>query len=375
MSERVPNIYQKTHALPDELTLWVNKKIYAGWEDMSFTRELNSCASDFSLSLTDRWEEGLEPWRITAGSHAHIHIGKISMIEGWVDSVEASVSASRRGFTARGRSATCDLVDCSADIDGSQLKNLNLKEIATKLLAPFKIPLTFSVDPGASFDTLTISPGETVFSILDKLARQRKLIIYPTRGGGLIFTKVSKQKSSTELVLGKNVLNAKSNYDFTNRFSDYIVKGQNLGFLSPGKEGTQPMGVAKDLGITRYRPMLLNAETASDTGTGENRAAYEAGIRKANSLKVEVQVQGFYQKDQTLWDVNQYVFVDIPYLGVQRWMLTKKCNYNKQNGGGTTTTIELVLPDSFDFQKEKPKEDALGWSKPLIAKPLPKAAK
>jgi prophage tail gpP-like protein len=367
MSERVPSVFQKTTVLPDQLTLWVGGKIFEGWEDMSFTRELNACASDFQVKMTDKWREDKEAWRVAAGQHAHIHIGKISMLEGFIDAVEASVSSNARGVTAKGRSKTCDLVDCSVTGD-NQFTNLNLKEIATKVLAPFKIPLIFSADPGLPFPTTTLQTGETVFALLDRLARQRKLLIYPSPNGSLVFAKAGSKRASTQLVEGVNILSGKSSYDFSNRFSTYEAKGQNIGWMGEGKDTAAPLGSATDAGIGRYRPLVIMSEAVSDNGGTENRAAYEAALRKAQSLKVEIQTQGFYQKDGTLWDINQFVFVDCGFLGVRRWLIVKKVTYNK-SGGGTTTTMELCLPDSFNFEKAKKKEDPLGWAKPLVASP------
>lgn len=366
MSE-APSIFQTTTRLPDQFTLFIDKKVFEGWEEMQFTRELNSAASDFQIKMTDKWREDKEAWRVTANQAVHIHIGKASMLQGYIDSVEASVSANERSVQVRGRSKTCDLVDCSVTGD-NQYTGLNLQEIANKVVAPFKIPVIFNSPPGDAFPLTTIQTGETVFNLLDRLARQRKLLMYPSANGSLVFSKAGAQRASTQLVLGVNVLSGKSSYDFSNRFSNYEAKGQNIGWMGDGKDTAAALGSATDEGVNRYRPLVLMAEVVSDNGQTENRAAYEAALRKAQSLKVELQVQGFYQKDGTLWDINQFVFVDCGYLGVRRWMIVKKVTYNKSNGG-STSTLELCLPDSFNFEKTKKKEDPLGWTKPLVTQP------
>lgn len=364
-----PSIFQKTNPLADQLTLFVGGKVFEGWEDLQFTRELNACASDFQIKMTDKWRQDKEAWRVLPGNTAHVHIGKTSMLQGYIDSVEASISAQSRGVQVKGRSKTCDLVDCSIK-DLSQFTSaLTLKEIAQKVVAPFNIPVIFDADPGETFSQTTIQPGETVFALLDRLARQRKFLIYPSPNGSLVFAKAGSKRASTQLVEGVNILSGKSNYDFSNRFSIYEAKGQNIGWMGEGKQTAAALGTATDAGITRYRPLVINAEAVSDNGASDNRAAYEAALRKAQSLKVEIQTQGFYQKDGVLWDINQFVFVDCGFLGVRRWLITRKVTYNKSLGGGTTTTLELCLPDAFNFEKAKKKEDPLGWAKPLVSKP------
>ncbi len=96
-----------------------------------------------------------------------------------------------------------------------------------------------------------------------------------------------------------------------------------------------------------------------------NRAEYERELRAAQSLEVEVEVQGWFQESGKLWDVNQFVRVDVGFLGVRRQMLIKKVDFNK-GGGGTTATLTLGLEDSFNFVgKNKKKEADMGWTKLL----------
>lgn len=363
MSENAPNIFQKTELLPDAVTLFVNKKVYDGWEDVQIVRELNSAASEFQLQVTDKWKEDLEPWRITAGDQVHLHIGKRSVLTGFVDKVTSSVSSGSRTVAVSGRSNTADIVDCSVTGSNSY-PSLNLKELATKVCAPFKIPITFDADPGAAFSEITVQQGETVFALLERHTKQRKILIMPSKEGGLIFTTAGTSRAKRHLKLGENVLTGSSTYDLSNRFSEYIVKGQDIGFLSPGEKSVAPMGKTTDAGITRFRPLVVLNETSTDDGRSEDRASYEASLRKAQSLKVEIEVQGWFQDPTTLWDINQLVYVDCGFLGVRRFMLIKKVIYNKSNNG-TTCNLELVLPDSFDFKKAKKKEDALGWAKGL----------
>lgn len=363
MSEQAPNVFQKTELLPDAVTLFVNNKVYEGWEDVQITRELNSAASSFDLKVTDKWKQEQEPWRIAATNRVHLHIGKKSVLTGFVDKVGSSVGPNSREVTVSGRSLTADLVDCSVTGPNSY-PSLNLKELAEKVIAPFKIPVTFIGDVGSAFDSVVVQQAETVFNLLERHTKQRKILMMPSREGSLIFTTAGTSRASTPLKLGVNIISGSSNYDFSNRFSQYEVKGQDIGFLAPGEKSTGALGVATDEGVPRFRPLVVLPDSTVNDGTGDNRAAYEASLRKAQSLQVSVQVQGWFQANGDLWDINQIVYVDIGYLGVRRFMLIKKVTYNK-SGAGTTCNIELCLPDAFDFQPKKKKENPLGWAKGL----------
>ena len=361
MSERVPNVFNKTDLVPDAVTLFLNKRVFEGWEDLQLTRELNVLASDFQLKLTDKWRQDQEAFPIKPGDLVHIHLAKKSFLTGWLDSLNLSFSSNDRNITASGRSRTCDLVDCSVDGD-NEYSGLNLQEIATKVCAPFNVPVIFRSPPGEAFAKVTVQQGESVFALLDRLARQRKLLMFPDYEGFLVFAQAGTRRSPVQLKEGVNVLGGSSKFDNSERFSKYVVKGQNLSFLGEPDQSTSPSGEATDKGITRFRPLILVGETSTDDGASSDRAAYEAGLRAARAIEVEVAVQGWLRSDGTPWEINEIVTCDIGSLGVRRNLLVKKVVFNKNNSG-TTASLTLIRPDAFEFKKEVTKEQDAGWLK------------
>lgn len=361
MSENGVSTFENGKLIEDAVTLYVGGKIYEGWEDVKITRQVNALASTFDIQLTDRWIEGQETWTIKPGQSIHIHGGKRSILTGYVDAVKASISADSRSITISGRSKTADLVDCSVEGPAEYL-GLNLKEIAEKVCQPFGISVLFQADPGGPFEKITLQNGETCFALLDRLTRERKLIMYPSYEGSLIFANQGTTVAPTQLKEGVNVLSANSSHDFSERFSKYTTKGQNLGFFGDGEDVVSPKGEATDDAVTRYRPLVILAENPVDGGTSEDRAAYEATLRAAKSQTAEVEVQGWYQAPEVLWDINQQVFVDIGSIGLRRKMLIDKVSYNKTNAG-TRATLSLVRQDAYNFTKKVKKEADLSWLK------------
>jgi prophage tail gpP-like protein len=363
MSEKVPNTFQNTHLIPDAATLFVNGAIYGGWEDLKIVRELNAAAGDFTLQLTDRWQVGQEPWRIQAGDAAHVHLGKSPIATGYIDKVEASISASSRTITISGRSKTGDIVDCSVE-GASEYSGLTISEIAKKLCAPFSLSVTVIGDAGAPFDKITVQPGETVFTLIDRLARERKLLMYPSLDGNLVLSTVGNRRAASEIRQGANLLSGKSTFDNSNRHSVYKVLGNGFGFIGDATQAASPTGQASDAGITRYRPLVLVSENAVNDGTSGDRASYESNLRAAKALKAEVQVQGWYQAEGRLWNINEIVYLDAGFLGLRRDMLIEKVEYNKGNAG-TTCSLSLIRADAYGFTKKVNKEDPMSWQKAL----------
>lgn len=370
MSERPVNVTTKGVVIEDELILFVGGKIYQGWEDVKVTRQVNVLASTFDVQLTDRWAEGQETWDIKPGQAVHIHLGKSSILTGYVDDVKASISAQDRSITISGRSKTGDLVDCSVE-GPAEYDGLTLKEIAVKVCEPFGVKVVFLTDPGAAFGKITLQNGETALALLERLSRQRKVLLYPSYEGSLIFTTQGAASVPTSLVLGVNILSANVSHSHADRFSKYLIKGQSAGFLgedtTPDEDETaiSPSGEATDDAITRYRPLIVMAESTVDTGSTEDRATYEATLRAAKSLTAEVEVQGWYSSGVTPWEINSLVYLDAGAIGLRRKMLIDKVTFNKSNGG-TRTSLSLVQQDAYNFKTKKKKKEAdLSWAKDL----------
>lgn len=352
MSTLVPSINQKTEILDDAVTLFVNNKVYEGWKDMQLERELNVIASPFSLSATEKWSADGTPWRIKPNDHSHIHIGKTAMHTGFVDTMELDFDVDSRVTKISGRSRTGDLVDCSV-VGQNEYRNLFINDIAAKLCEPFGIRVLLRSSAGEKISKFTIKQGESVYEALDRLARQRSLILYPSYEGNLIMERKGNVVASGELVQGQNVLRGSSTYDNSERYSRYIVKGQNPGSISGlPSQNAAAIGEATDGGIRRNRPLIVIAENAVDNASAKERAKYEANIRLARSLSVNLEVQGWYQKDGKPWEINQLIFVNVPYLGIRNKLLCKKVKFTK-GSDGTKCNIELIHPDAFEFEKEE----------------------
>lgn len=206
--------------------------------------------------------------------------------------------------------------------------------------------------------------GETVFEALQRAAKEKSLLFYPSTTGGLIFAKKGVLRSSVELRQGHNVLSASGSFNDSDRFSEYIVRGQNVGTFGGPRDTVSSEGKATDEGVKRYRPLLIISENAVDSAAAKERASYEAELRAARAAEVSVTVQGWKRSDGTLWDINEIVNTDIPYLGIREDLLVKEVEFSKSDSG-TITNLTLTRSDAFEFSKKKSKDkdpaNLLGW--------------
>lgn len=391
------------------VTLRLGGTDYDGWHAISVLRNLECAASSFSCSVSERTTGyGLEPWVLAPGSPCSILIDGELVITGYIDSYMPRFDARSHGVEIRGRSKTADFVDGAAIVPGGQFKQLSLSEIAQRLAEPFGISITSSaglpvegprpypsfvgpmpsVKPGATIEgprpfaefvgpmppleDVQVQQGETCHALLERLARVRGLLITDTAEGNLALTSVGTRIAATALVQGDNILGASATIDASQRYSQYIVKGQRAntddridrkdttgagdgddkknGGSAAGDTVRACLGAVADAFLGRYKPWLLTAETQVDDAMCQRRAEWEARRRSGNATRASIVVAGWRQLDGgrsgPLWDVNLLVPVVSAWLGINRILLISAVEFRKDTSG-STTRLELTLPDAY----------------------------
>jgi prophage tail gpP-like protein len=357
---------------------------YDGWQAVSVQRGLEQAAAQFSCSVSER-TTGFpqEPWVLRPGSPCSILLDGELVITGYIDTYMPRYDAHSHGVEIRGRSRTADFVDGAAIVPGGQFKQLSLLEIAERLAAPFGLSVTPTagmaiesarpspdfVGPMPALQDVQVQQGETCHALLERLARLQGLLITDTAAGELALTRVGSGIAVAALVQGENILGASAELDASQRYSQYIVKGQRAN-TDDREDGTQPaapggvrqtqappsaagdsvracLGAVLDSVVGRYRPWLLTAETQADDAMCQLRADWEARRRAGHSTRASVVVAGWRQlPGGPLWDVNLLVPVMSPWLGIDRVLLISSVEFRKDEGG-STTRLELTLPDAY----------------------------
>lgn len=338
--------------MSDDLELFVNGRVYRGWTDIGLTRAMDAIAGAFAISLTERWagdgkvSAQQEPWPILNGDRCRIELGGEPIIDGYVDQFRPSFSSTDHTIEIQGRDKTGDLVDCSAFHKPDQWKNLNLLQIAKILCAPFGVSVRAEVDVGEAFPTIKLQQGETVFAALDRLARFRKLLLAPDVAGGVVITRVGTSRAEVALVQGVNILSASGVLDTSQRFSEYIVKGQSTkSTTEDGVAESHQEATIGDTSVPRYRPLVVMAESAANP---RDRAIWEANVRLGRSATAKVTLPGWRQTPGgKLWAPNQLVGVRSSWLRMNGDMLIRQVTYRRSGTEGTLVDLDLVSPQAF----------------------------
>lgn len=345
----------------DEARLKIGGKIFAGWKSFSIVKSIETLTGTFSLSVTDNWTGLKEPWPIRPGDEVGVYIGTDLLITGYVDSVENKISASERTIEVAGRDVTGDLVDCSVD-NGYQFNNIKLEKLCAHLVKPFNFVVTTKVQTGAAIPIVAVTAGDSIFETAEKRVRQKGFLIVTNKLGELEIISPGSVRGSTALVQGVNILTASLTKDIKDRFSLYKVKVQNnFGDV----QAFQTLGMATDAAVPRARTLVLKGETQMDSAHAKKRAQYEAIVRAARGTKVNVQVQGFRQADNSIWEVNQLVRVNAPSIGLEsEELLVTDVSFSLEEGSGSVTTLGLKRKDAFIAVPEVLKKNEVGFGLP-----------
>lgn len=327
--------------LPPVLT--VDGTRYRGWTAVRVRQALDEIAGSFEVVLSDRWDLDVLP-RIRAGAPCTLDLAGQTVITGYIDRAARSVSARERDLSISGRDATADLVDASA-LPREPYQEADLLAIASDQCGPFKITVRAGADVGAPFRRVVVEPGESVFELLERLARQRGLLLMPD-AGGLLIGQPDGARASTALVLGQNLLRYAQVSDWRERYSEYRVRGQSSTDDDwYGEQATAIKARATDADIDRHRPLVVSAE---DNETDlQARADWECAVRAARGQTVTATVQGWTgAADGALWRVGQTVSVQPGLTATASEWLIVGADYSLDDQG-TLAVLELMPPAAY----------------------------
>jgi len=300
--------------LAEQVALRVGGQLYDVWTSITISRSLDSLAGTFEFQLANRLRDQDAPLSIKAGDRCQVMIGGEVAMDGWVDRKGPTRSDSDAGISISGRDRTGDLADCSAIAKPGSWANMSIEAIANELTKPFGIKVTAKTSTGGRIPKFALQPSETVQAAIERLLRFRGLLMQPTATGDLEIITPETGAPATTLAIGVNIKSIEATHDHSERFSDYLVKGQSVGDdKKHGKTVSQVKGEAKDSAIKRYRPLMVVAEDQVDGASASSRAKFEAGVRAGKGVSAEIVVLGWrVTAGGKLWRPNVPVTVKAP---------------------------------------------------------------
>lgn len=333
----------------NEVILKVNNQDYVGWKDFQLTRSIEAASAAFSLQVSNT-----RPFIPKIGSECELWLNSHKALTGYIEQVLPNISATAFDIKVSGRDKVADIVDSSAIIMNSELLNIKFSQLLVKLLSPYGIQAKILDSSKVNTTLAKVSLNqESVFEVLEKQARKIGLFIYGDANGSIVIDKVGSKSAEASLKLGEggNVLTASPQFDFTERFSEYIIKGQSQSNDNYGaKVASSISATAKDQVIGRPRTLVIVHSGSITKQEAIKKIQWEAAVRAAKSVQLSVRVYGWNQTDKgSLWNINEIADVDLKDAGFYGRMLIKSVDYSLSNDGAFT---DLVLVDADAYLPE-----------------------
>lgn len=348
---------------PDLVSLALGGRMYGGWTNVSIERSIDQMIGTFSLGAAARGDGKDDDFQFKAGEACTISIDGALIMTGWVDQVGPGFDQSSHRIGVSGSDGACDLVDCSAVHKPGSWRNVSIEAIAAELAKPFGITITAKADTGARIKSFALQQGETVQQALERLLRYRGLLAVSTTAGQIEII-APKTGAPDWTLAGEALLAAEATHDVSERFSDYIVKGQASGDdQAHGKAVAAVKAEANDPAVKRYRPLIIIGEEQSDIASLKTRAAWEATTRAGRSQSARLTMQGWHARDGRLWEPNRIISVSERALFIDGPMLITGVSYQKSEAG-TVAILSVSPPEAWTQLAIPPKAEVSRIGKP-----------
>lgn len=345
----------------EAIVLNVSGQQWDGWTEMSLTRSLDAIAGEFDLTITTQWSEAA-PRTIKEGLPCLVSIGKETVLTGYIDDFIPSYDAENVSIRVMGRDKTGDLVDSSVVHKSGQWKGIRLEQLAREIAQPYGITVISETDTGEAFSSVVLEQGETGFELLDRLAKQRGVLLTSNAAGQLVITRASKKRATVALVLGENILAARGRFSWRERASQYIVKGSSgAGGATWDEQPAKVIGGRQvsidDAEINRYRPKILVNEDSLTVGGASTRGDWYKARMMGEANTTEITVAGWRENGDTgpLWQTNLRVDIRDPIQNLDTTWLIKSVTLS-EGDEGRIAVLALVPPESLDLPETKGKK-------------------
>ena len=341
----------------NEIVLKVNGKKFSGWTSVQVEKSLYQITGAFGLATTDKFPGNFDEYKFVLGDACTVEIDDQVVITGHVEDLPMSYDSATHNIQVGGRDKTGDLVDCSFIEEVGEWKNQSIVNIVRALCNPFDISVTVDSSVAAEAngerkETFSVQPGMSIGEMIMPMLKVKGILPVSYGDGKLVLTRAGSESTHDSLETGRNIKSGSINQSITDRFRDYVVRGQGKGNDDKAtKVYVGPKGVYTDEVISRYRPkIIIPDDPISGDGDCITLAKWEACNRAGASTTLDYEVQGWTQSNGAVWPLNALVRVKDSVLGINATLLIAAVAFSVDDTTGTITRLSVVKPETFDVK-------------------------
>lgn len=330
---------------PSELRLVVAGNDFSGWEDIEVSLRAEAFPNSFSISAS------LPPGSsipVNPGNSCTVLLGNDQVLDGYVDRVVDGSDPNGHRIAIDGRGKTQDLVDCAAEWPSHQLVNGNALTIANDLALPYGIAVALAegASPGDTVPAWPLNYGETAADIIQRVARNAKLLAYEDSHGRLLLAVAGTKRAASGATFGQNVQSWSWSRAMNERYSDYVCCGSAIDGFADLPGGTF-FGTTKDDGVPRHRMthLIIDQSAPNPYPFTEARAKWEAARRAGRSQVATFTLDSWRDSAGKLWAPNTLIPVKLP--GISADLVIAEVHFRRSSESGTTAEIAAMPSAAF----------------------------
>jgi prophage tail gpP-like protein len=345
---------------PDEIAvITALGSMYSSWESVSFERRIGDVVSRCRLRVIEIGSTG-KGWatlrlKLNDKPVTVTLAGRTVMSDGFISVRQGALVKDQHLIEVIASSRTLRLVVATAK--PQQFKNSSLQQIANALVAPFGIGFKMMggnlAGADKKFERMSVHPGESCFDTIHRLCKMRDVHLSDDASGNLTVQRANTNAAMAgELAEGQNILSIRAVMSVDDTGAPLTVYGQNFGTdQRHGDPARDVSATAQNPDYPGYAPIMMFAEMPGDKQDMAMRANHEVAYTVARQIECYVTVPGWLRPDGTLWveHLAEQVTIRSPSIfPVDSISLAiRGVKHEQNNENGTTTTIELCLPNAL----------------------------
>lgn len=324
----------------------VGGRVLEGFESVTVTSSMDAFATSWSARYHSDIDEDGREVIIEAGDDVEILIDDESVLLGYVDRDDSTVSGSRLKRDLRGRSRLGDAVDCSAYVAGrKRWRNASVFTVIADLLVDYAIELRDESRATDPFERFELRETESISSCALRAAKARGVVLID-EGGTLVIANAGQRGTATVL-RETTVLSARRSRDWSQRFSEYAFRTKRRPKNDAAQlSDTSLLRIIRDEAVQRLR-RLVTASYGEKDADVEVRAQLEHNVRAGRSETLEYEVPGFRDESGDLWLTNTRVKVVDRYLNADFVGLIIAVEFTASTDQ-QRTRLTITQPSAYD---------------------------
>lgn len=347
-------------------TIKANGSIYNAWENVSIRRDYGNAISVFEFSPVEgSYGPNNGALKLQPGDKVQIYLAGQLALTGAVTTRSVAYDERSHQVIIAGKSLTHEAKESAVVIKPGNYNGSTFEQAAKGVLAPHGINLVM-LNPGDAaskpFKSLAVQYGETVAAFISRMAMMRGLFLNDDVNGNLVASQLKSDSAPVAtFVEGQNIIRA------TAKMDNQGVAGQYQGVSQhPGDDNNwPPRAVSASTTQTAGPPnrkRLFISEHPADASDLTARVEHESAVSAWPLFSCSITTPGWLTPDGKLWDpTTMTVTVYSPMLFPTQTATVKlgiqSVTFNQDSQNGTTTTLEMTLPQLLSETASSGAED------------------